>query len=112
MKLLVLVINKEEYLEPVLELFVEMGIRGATILDSVGMGRVLAHDIPIFAGLRDLIPESRPFNKTILTVIEDELVEPLVRAIEDVVGDLNKPGTGVAFTVPVDFVKGLAKPLG
>lgn len=112
MKLLVLVINKEEYLEPVLELFVEMGIRGATILDSVGMGRVLAHDIPIFAGLRDLIPESRPFNKTILTLVEDNLVEPLIDAVEDVVGEFTRPGTGIAFVLPVEYVRGLAEPLG
>ena len=43
--------------------------------------------------------------------MEDELVEPLVTAVEGVVGDLNEPGTGVAFAVPVDFVKGIAKPL-
>ncbi len=111
MKLLFIVLNKEEYLEPVLELFVESGVRGATVLDSVGMGRILAHDIPIFAGLRNLMPESRPFNKTIFTVIEDEKILPLISAIEEVMGSLDEPGTGLAFTVPVDFVRGLAPAL-
>jgi nitrogen regulatory protein P-II 1 len=43
MKLLVFVLNNEEYLEKVLEAYVEAGVAGATILDSEGMGRFLAY---------------------------------------------------------------------
>lgn len=111
MKLLVMVLNKEEYLEDVLEAFVELDIRGATILDSVGMGRVLTHDIPIFAGLRSVMAGERPFNKTILSVIEDEKVPQVVSAVEQICGDFGEPGTGIIFTLPVDFVKGLAREL-
>ena len=40
MKLLVLFLNREEFLEDVLSFFVELGITVANIVESVGMGRV------------------------------------------------------------------------
>ena len=103
---------KEDFLDEVLEAFLELDIRGATVLDSVGMGRILAYEIPIFAGLRSIIPGNRPYNKTIFTIIEEDKLDSLVNAIEQICGDFSNPGTGVMFTVPVTFVKGLAeKPL-
>ena len=41
MKLLVFVLDKVENLEPVLNKFEHIGIRGATILESKGMARAL-----------------------------------------------------------------------
>lgn len=55
MKLLVFVLNKEEYLEDVLEAYVEAGIPGATIIDSEGMGRFLAYEVPLFAGFKEFM---------------------------------------------------------
>ena len=40
--LMIFVLNREELLEEVLSGFLEIGIGGATILDSTGMGRVLS----------------------------------------------------------------------
>jgi nitrogen regulatory protein P-II 1 len=100
---------KEDFLDEVLEAFLELDVRGATVLDSVGMGRILAYEIPIFAGLRSIIPGNRPYNKTIFTIIEEEKMESLVHAIEQICGDFSTPGTGVMFTIPITFVKGLAQ---
>ncbi|RMG61870.1 MAG: hypothetical protein D6715_12850 [Calditrichaeota bacterium] len=107
MKAFFFVLNREELLEEILEVFLEMEIGGATILDSVGMGSILAHDIPIFAGFRQLMEGSRPANKTIFTLIPEEKEVPLIKAIEQVVGSLEEPGNGIAFTLPVDSVYGL-----
>ncbi len=109
MKLLVMVINKEEHLEEVMELFVELGVPGATILDSMGMGHFLTHNIPIYAGFRDLMPESRAYNKTILAVMDDKLISEIAAGVEQILGTLDDPGTGVLFTLPVEQVKGLGK---
>ncbi|MEJ2634174.1 MAG: P-II family nitrogen regulator [Calditrichia bacterium] len=109
MKLLVFILNKEENLEEVLEAFLELNIQGATILDSVGMGSILAQDIPIFAGFRSLLQGSRPANKTILTVVPDDLVEPAVKALEQIVGSLDEAGNGLAFTLEIDKIFGLTK---
>jgi len=53
MKLLVFICNQPEKLEEILEGFLEVGITGATIIDSLGMGRILAAEVPIFAGLKE-----------------------------------------------------------
>ncbi len=111
MYLLVLVLNKEEYLENILTAFVEAEISGATIIDSVGMGRVLAYDVPIFAGLRTTTQayQSKPHNKTIFTVIPDKArLDEVVKLIEEIL-DLDIPGTGLLFAFPLPVVKGLSK---
>jgi len=74
MKLLVFVLNNEEYLEEVLEAYVEAGITGSTILDSEGMGRFLTYEVPLFAGFKDFMKGNRPYNKTILSVVKDDEV--------------------------------------
>jgi hypothetical protein len=76
------------------------------------MGRVLSHDIPIFAGLQTLISRSRPQNRTILSVVEDDKVDPAVALLQEVCGELAAPATGIAFTLPLDRVVGLAPELG
>ena len=48
--------------------------RGATVINSEGMGRLLSHDIPIFAGLQTLVSRSRPQNRTIFSIIAAEQV--------------------------------------
>ena len=109
MKLLVFFLNKEEYLEEILEAFLELNIKGATILDSVGMGSIMAQDIPIFAGFKNLLQGSRPANKTILTVIPENLVQPAMKAIEQIVGSLEEPGRGLLIVLNVEQIFGLSK---
>ena len=111
MQLLFAVVNDPEKVDDILTGFLELGITGATVLNSEGMGRVLMHDIPIFAGLQTLITRSRPENRTVLSVLEDEKVEPALALLQDVCGDLHDPATGIAFTLPVTRVVGLSPEL-
>ncbi len=117
MHLLVAVLNAPDTLDSILAGFVELGVRGATVINSEGMGRVLSHDIPIFAGLQTLLDRSGPENRTILTVISTDLIDSVISLIQEACGDLEKPATGIIFTLPVDRVVGLAtqdlgEPLG
>jgi len=110
-KLLVFVLNNEEYLEGVLEAYVEAGVAGATILDSEGMGRFLAYEVPLFADFKDFMQGNKPRNKTILSVLHDDAtLERLKPLVDEVVGGLSTPGAGVMFTVPVDWFAGPARP--
>ncbi len=110
MKLLVFVLNKEEFLEEVLEAYVEAGVTGATIVDSEGMGRFLAYEVPIFAGFKEFMKGNKPYNKIILSVIRNEaVIEKLKKLVDEVVGGLDNPGTGIMFTVPVDWSTGLVR---
>lgn len=106
MKLVVIFLNKVEYLEDLLSAFLEIGISGATVLDSVGMGRIISYNIPIFAGLRDTFAGTSPSNKTILTVVDQQMVKKVEEVFIDICGNLKDPGTGFIFTVPVDQVLG------
>jgi len=112
MHLLIAVVNDPEKVDEILSGYLELGITGATIINSEGMGRVLSHDIPIFAGLQTLISRSRPQNRTIFSVVEDDKVGPAVALLQEVCGDLSAPATGIAFTFPLDRVVGLAPELG
>jgi len=111
-RLLVAVINDPEKIDEILSGFVELGIRGATVINSEGMGQILSHDIPIFAGLQTLLSGSRPQNRTILSVLREERVPEVVALLQEVTGNLDSPATGIVFTLPVDFVVGLASELG
>jgi hypothetical protein len=71
----------------------------------------LANDIPLFARLQTPIARARPANRTIFSVVHDDQVEPVMALLRRVCGDLSDPMTGIAFTVPLDRVEGLARPL-
>jgi nitrogen regulatory protein P-II 1 len=112
-QLLIAVINHPEKLDEILSGFVELGITGATILSSEGMGRVLSSEVPIFAGLTALAERSRAQNYTIFSVVrEEEKVDKALRLLEQICGNLEDPATGIAFTLPVTRVVGLAPELG
>lgn len=112
MQLLIAVINQQEKLDQILAGFIELGITGATVFRSEGMGRMLAEDVPIFAGLQSLLAQARPENQTIFSVIrEDEKVDGALALLQQICGDLNDPATGIAFTLPVNRVVGLAPQL-
>ncbi len=104
MKLVVFVLNREEILDKVLEAYVEAGVAGATVIDSEGMGRILTHEVPLFAGFREFMKGNRPRNKTVLSVVDsDETVQRLEQLLERVCG--HSPGSGVLFTVPVEHFR-------
>ncbi len=107
MKLLIIILNKEENLDELLEGFLEIDIRGATVVNSQGMGSIITTDIPIFAGLKDLLQGNRPGNKTILTLVEEDRIPIIIDLFEDIVGKLDQPGNGIIFTLPVDGIFGL-----
>lgn len=108
MKLVVFILNKEELLDDVLSAYVEAGIPGATVLDSEGMGRYLTYEVPLFADFKEFMKGNKPYNKTILSVVSDERVIPeLKKLLDSITGGLSQPGTGILFTIPVDYAVGM-----
>jgi hypothetical protein len=109
-KLIVFILNNEDLLEQALEAYAEAGVQGATILDSEGMGRFLSFEVPLFAEFRRFMKGNKPYNKTIISVVRDhEVIPRLQNLLDQVCGGFNNPGTGVFFTVPVDFAVGLVE---
>ena len=108
MTLLVFICNDPDKLEEVLEGYLEVGITGATVVDSTGMGHILASEVPIFAGFQTLFSAASAHNKTILSVIKEPgKVKDALDMIEEVCGPLGDPGVGIAFTLQLDNVRGL-----
>jgi len=107
MKLAVVFLNKIEFLDDILSAFLEIGVKGATVIDSVGMGHVISQHIPIFAGLRDAFAGSSPNNKIILAVVEEDMVENISEVVDDICWSQDESRAGFMISLDVDKVFGL-----
>lgn len=110
MQLLIIVLNRVNQLDELIETMVEHGFTGATILNSTGMLRELAksnEDFPLFGSLRYLIDTDREESKTIFMALRDEQIEEAKQVVRTVVGDLSKPDTAVLFVLPILSVEGI-----
>ncbi len=107
MELLIIVLNREEYFEKVVSILVESGASGATLYESEGLGRFLAYEVPIFAGLRKFIGEGKSRNRTIMAVLDNkEIFQKFRKLLAEENIDFTVPGTGIIVTVPVNRVIG------
>lgn len=109
MKAVFYVLNQVDLLGKLLNEISDSNINGGTILESSGMGRELAkdQDFPMFGMLRAILNPELKSTKTLVFVLEEDKVEILEKAIERVVGSLEKPNSGILFSLPIDYVKGL-----
>jgi nitrogen regulatory protein PII len=112
--LVVLIVDNPDDCPEILESWREMGVSGATILDSTGMGRIkkagLLDDFPLMPRLQDFLEVREEPHRTILSVVEDEtLVDRMAAAAQHLIGDLNEPHTGFMFVVPVLKAFGLGR---
>lgn len=110
MKLMVIILNKVDALEYLLEGLSAAGIGGATIIESSGLAMTLSRLDSSFlsASIRALFSGDED-NKTILSVIKNDQLDLARRVIYNTVGDLSLPNTGIMFTVPIDFAEGIRK---
>lgn len=108
MKLFIYVLNKTDLLDKFLKELHKNEIKGATILNSTGMGRKLFNtDDHMFIGsLRSIFESSRVDSNMILIVLPEEQVDTVFKVINDVVGDISLPNNGIAFTLDIEKIKG------
>jgi nitrogen regulatory protein PII len=112
MKLILFVLQDAEKLLDLLTAWKAVGVSGATVLFSTGMGRLhltapLLDDLPLMPSLNDFYVHDEKLSRTVLTIVHDEMVEKIITVTEQTVGDLNKPGTGILVILPTDSVYGL-----
>ncbi|SDK12667.1 hypothetical protein [Natronincola ferrireducens] len=109
MRLLIAIINNPDHITDILDELYKVDVKGATVMDSMGMAHIMAHHVPFFSRFAEFGQEPA-YNKTIFAVIHSqECLKKAIDAIERIVGDLNKPDTGIVMTLPIDFCKGLVK---
>ncbi len=110
MRLLMIILNKEEFLDDILSSLVELGIMGATVIESTRMSEILMREIPIFAGLREMKRASRAYNRVIIAPIEKkEIVGELLGVLKEMNIDFGKSETGILFTIPIEDFSGNLK---
>lgn len=111
MYLLVNVIEQTDHLPDILEGFAKLGIKGSTVINSTGMGRVLMQaktSSQLSEHINKVITDLESFNKTLLTVIKDRnLLDQAIHVVKDVCGDLCEPGKGILLVLPLEIVEGL-----
>ena len=111
MYLLVSVLEETEKLTDIMEGFAKIGIKGSTVLDSIGMGRVLMKakaTLPVMKQINKVITDLQSSNKTIITVIQNkDILDHAIRIVKSLCGDLLQPGKGILFALPVEIVEGL-----
>lgn len=103
MQLLVVVLHQEELLDDVLTLLVEMEYQDASVVESRSGLELLERDLPIFAGLRSLIPAGGiDFSRLVLCVISRDDGREVLRQI----GKLSRPDDpgrdNTALLLPID----------
>jgi hypothetical protein len=110
--LVLLIVDDLNKCPDVLDAWDAAKVPGITILESTGMGRLrqnsIRDDLPMMPNLSDLFRAREHRHRTIFSVVEgEEKVDQLVTITEGILGDLDRPDSGVLFVLPVSRVFGL-----
>jgi PTS system nitrogen regulatory IIA component len=105
LKLLMLVLQDEEYLNDVMELFVEMGIKGVSVIESNGMGKILT-SVPLFASFINFLGGAEGYHRTIFTIVPAQQLSRIVSAVEEITGDMDKRTGALALALDISMIKG------
>ena len=110
-----LVLNNLEYEDAILDGWEKTGVTGITIINSTGLGHIrqrasLRDDMPLMPSLHDLLHAGEEHHRTFISVVDgDELVNRIIAATQEVMGDMSAPDTGILFVMPVTRVVGVPR---
>lgn len=104
-KLFVIVLYERRFLDDIVQLFLEQGIRGASVMDSSGISDVLSK-VPLFGDFLNFLGERENTSKTIITVVPENEIPTLIEGIEDIMGDLDTHSGAMVFTLDISYMKG------
>ena len=85
--------------------FFDIDVSGATIVDAKGMGQILASEVPIFSGLRDLMPGGNMGSHMIMAVVDEDVLESAEAVVNEVFENSVEEGGGVMFSMPISRFK-------
>lgn len=110
MKLMMVTLYIEQHLYDILELLLQSGIEGASIVESSGMGRYIS-SVPLFAEFIGFMNESKNASQTIMAIVPERHIQSLVDQIEAITGDLNKREGAIVMFLDLSYYKGTMKML-
>ncbi len=98
---------------PIFDAWEEAGVKGITILESTGLGRIRRQggyrdDLPLMPSIRNLLQTREEPHRTLFTLVKtEEMIDKIIAATESVIGSLNEPNKGIIFAMPVIRVVGI-----
>jgi len=106
-QLLAVILHHEEVLDDVLATLVEHELPDSVVVESRTGLELLEHDLPVFAGVRSLIPGGLDFCRLVLCLVDDAALAKEVMAALPSAPDGAAPGEPVtiAFLLPVSSVR-------
>ena len=112
MYLILFVLQDISKLEEVLAAWENAGVKGITILRSLGLAHARKHglreDIPLIPSIDDFLSRDEDFNRTLFTVTDSEdMIDRVITATEAITGDLDTPDSGLLVVLPVTRARGL-----
>ena len=111
MYLLVIITRQEDKTYDFLRLLPTVGVRGATVIEGRGMGKILRDREVVFTSIEQILSTSIDLtdNVVILSLMQGGEVLASARSLaRQVFGDFARPNTGVLFVLSVADVEGLA----
>ncbi len=110
--LVVMIVDDIDDCAPILDAWQNLGVSGVTILESTGLGRLrragLRDDFPLIPSISDLFSAREEPHRTLLSVVPDQqTVDKMIAAAQEIIGNLDEPHTGFLFVVPVLQAYGL-----
>ena len=102
MQLLVVILHHEEVLDDVLSTLVEYGFPDSVVLQSqTGLG-LLERDLPVFAGVRTLVPGGLDFCRTVFCLLPDDQASEVLEGLAGLrIPSLPGEAPTTAFLLPV-----------
>jgi CBS domain-containing protein len=109
--LLIVILDDLRLMPELLQTWKEIGVPGATILESAGAHRASTWLSRVGLGALDHLFEAEEVRRrTLLVAIEsDELLAQAIAEAERVVGGFDRPDSGLLLVLPVAQVRGLHK---
>ncbi len=108
MKLCVIILDDPELTDALITGFLEIGIPGATVIESRGMGQIVRQDMPLFAGLAALFPETTG-SRMILSAMPQDLVESVFDLVDALLAAQEGSHVIICFTLPIEEFRGIRK---
>lgn len=111
MQVLIIILNKVEYLEEVIGLLRKAGIRGATILDGLGSNAGSSRSLnttSFLASIVDSMEQRGAIKKVIMSLVEkEEHVKKAMDLVDELVNNTNDKHSGaIMMTLPVTHMRG------
>lgn len=105
-KLFLIILDRAELIDDLLTGFLDIGVPGATVIQSRGMGSIIRQEMPVFAGLASLFPEHTG-SRIILSVVPETMVDAIFALVDEVAGQTDQASSAVCFTLDVDQFRGI-----